>query len=238
MIMFEGYEVPPTQITVRPATSRDVADVARLHVTAINEGFLSSLGAPFLRRLYARIIESPDGFLVVATGAVESHPGSEPVVVAPEPVLGFVAGASSVRRLYRQFLWRDGAAAALAAAPSLARSLPRVLETLRYGLGREHTTSAGPDQFSNDPPEEAELLAIAVTDRSRRHGAGAALVGAFLSTAAQMGPPSARVIVDAANHGAIALYDRAGFSIAGGLEVHAGTQSVLMRVQLSQPNAS
>ena len=114
----------------------------------------------------------------------------------------------------------------------------RVLETLRYGLGREHTTSAGPDQFSNDPPEEAELLAIAVTDRSRRHGAGAALVGAFLSTAAQMGPPSARVIVDAANHGAIALYDRAGFSIAGGLEIHAGTQSVLMRVQLSQPNAS
>src|SRR5580704_16618563 len=84
--MSGGSGEPPREVVVRAATAQDSARVADLHEEEINEGFLASLGPRFLRRLYARIVESPHGFLLVAC---DPGPGS---------VIGFVAGATSVRR--------------------------------------------------------------------------------------------------------------------------------------------
>ena len=64
--MSGGDGEPPSEVVVRAATSQDAGSVADLHVRAISEGFLASLGPRFLRRLYARIAKSPHGFLLVA----------------------------------------------------------------------------------------------------------------------------------------------------------------------------
>ncbi len=214
----EGDDVPPARCNVKEATRTDVDIVAALHIAAIHEGFLATLGARFLRHLYARIVESPHGFLLVAQ--TQPDPGRGPVQVS-----GFVAGAVSVRRLYREFLLHDGLVATVTSAPQLVRSLPRVFETLRYG-SREHPGSEAA------PVPEAELLSLAVADDSRRQGAGAALVEAFLAEAARRGCTTARVVVGADNAAAIALYGRGGFEVAQTLEVHEGTPSLLMRTQL------
>jgi len=232
--MIEGCGVPHAQSTVRPATPRDITAVATLHIAAIHEGFLSTLGVRFLRRLYARILASPHGFLVVADAG---GGGDRPPIGATvsgrsdgNGVIGFIAGATSVERLYRQFLWRDGAMAMLSSAPQLARSLPEVFETLRYGTGSP--AGAGPDR-----PQlpEAELLAMAVAAASRRRGTGGALVNAFVSTAARSRAASGRVVVSATNQEAIDLYRRAGFTVDSQLELHSGTRSLLMRADLSPP---
>jgi ribosomal protein S18 acetylase RimI-like enzyme len=232
--MVEGCGVPPAQNIVRPATQGDVSEIAELHVTAINEGFLSSLGVRFLRRLYARIATSRHGFLIVAHDGDESNRqwGSED---GPPRVIGFVAGATSVRGLYREFLVKDGFQAAVSSAPQLARSLPGVFETLRYGApGR--ASERGPvreDQVPRVP--ESELLAIAVAEGGRRRGTGAALVAAFQSAAAARGSRSARVVVGADNRSAIALYEESGFRTVRHLELHAGTTSLLLGVALRPP---
>jgi ribosomal protein S18 acetylase RimI-like enzyme len=231
--MFEGCGVPQEQITLRPATTRDVADIALLHIAAINEGFLSTLGTRFLRRLYARIIESPDGFLLVAHQGTGLSPAEDRATGQFGPVVGFVAGATSVRRLYRRFLWRDGVAAAVTSAPHLVRSAPRVLETIRYGAG-DPGTALGESAAAR----ESELLAMAVAEGSRRQGAGGALVNGFMSTAKELGSTSARVVVGATNHGAIALYGGAGFVDARRLELHAGTESLLLRADLTMTRVS
>ena len=106
---------------VRPGTDGDASRVAELHVSAIGEGFLATLGPRFLRRLYSSIVRSPYGFLLVA----ENAPGASGQRTGePEQAVGFVAGSADVRRLYRRFVLRDGVVAALSSAPRLLRAAP------------------------------------------------------------------------------------------------------------------
>jgi ribosomal protein S18 acetylase RimI-like enzyme len=221
--MIEGNGVSPAQGTVRVATKDDVPAVAALHCTAIREGFLSTLGDRFLSRLYTRIVASPHGFLLVADG----RPPAQGAGLA-----GFVAGSADIGRLYREFLWRDGLSVALSSGARLMRSFPRVVETLR------HATAEVPARF--EPPlshemqrPETELLALAVDGAARRQGIGASLVQAFLAAARAEGSATARVVVAAENRSAIELYGRAGFCESNRMELHRGTESLLMRVGLS-----
>lgn len=200
---------------VRPGTAADAAGAAELHVATIADGFLPRLGTRFLTRLYTRVAGSPHAFLLVAPA---DHPEGTPLA-------GFVAGATAVGRLYREFLRRDGVRAAAAAAPAVLRHAPSVIETLRYGrqpAGRQHTPRAG----------EAELLAVGVDRSWRRKGLGSALVAAFLDRAAAAGATSARVVVGASNVNAVALYERNGFTPAGEVEVHRGQRSLVLRADL------
>jgi ribosomal protein S18 acetylase RimI-like enzyme len=215
---------PSTQGTVRLATAGDVSSVATLHAIAIDEGFLSSLAGQVLQRLYARIVASPHGFLLVADSA-ESMEGHE------SGLAGFVAGSDAIGHLYREFLLRDGLSVVRSSAPVLLRSLPRVLETLRYGT-RGEAHRGGPDPAIRPRGSETELLALAVDDAERRRGVGASLVEAFIRTSRGAGSSSARVVVGATNHRAIALYGRAGFRESTKLQLHSGADSLVMRVGL------
>ena len=121
-------------MVLRTGTEGDAAAAAALHAGQIGEGFLTILGPRFLRRLYRRVARAPGSFLLV--------------VEEEATTVGFLAGSTDVPALYRAFVWRDGAAAALACGGRLLRSWRRVMETLRHGAG-----GAG---------EGAELLAVAV----------------------------------------------------------------------------
>jgi ribosomal protein S18 acetylase RimI-like enzyme len=191
---------------IRVGTAADAAAAATLHASEISEGFLPSLGRGFLARLYRRVVRSPRSFLLVADDG--------------GTVVGFVAGTEDVKALYRSFLVHDGAVAALAAFPRLARSWRRVLETLRYPA--EATGSDGLDL----PP--AELLAIAVAPGARGRGAGRLLVDALTAEFTRRSVPSVRVVVGADNAAAIRLYERSGFASAARVEVHAGTPSLVL----------
>jgi ribosomal protein S18 acetylase RimI-like enzyme len=217
--MSGGNGEPPSEVVVRAATSQDAGSVADLHVRAITEGFLASLGPRFLRRLYARIAKSPHGFLLVAC-----DPG-------PEIVIGFVAGATSVRRLYGDFLLRDGLVAGMTSAPRLVRSIPRVVETLRYGAKDDPKQSKGMGEHVER--SETELLSLAVAATARRRGAGAQLVRSFHAAAAEAGSSTARVVVAATNETAIRVYLEAGFVEAERFELHPGTESLLLRADTS-----
>jgi ribosomal protein S18 acetylase RimI-like enzyme len=177
--------------------------VAALHASEIPHGFLVNLGPGFLRRLYARVARSGTAFLVVDEDA--------------EGVAGFVAVAERTGTLYREFLVHDGIAAGLAAAPRVLRAPRRTWETLRYG-------GSGGDDL---PP--AEILAVAVSPRRRGLGVGAALVDAATAELRRRGVPAARVVTDAGNEAALALYARCGFRPHSTAEVHAGvSQEVLV----------
>jgi ribosomal protein S18 acetylase RimI-like enzyme len=188
---------------VRAGTAADAILAARLHGSEISEGFLSSLGTPFLARLYRRIVRSPQSFLLVAT--------------ADGAPVGFIAGTEGVRELYRSFLLRDGAIATAVALPRIVRSWRRVLETLRYTSGE-----AGPELPA------AELLAVAVDPRARGKGAGRALVQAFTAELGRRGVRGARVVVGADNDAAIRLYESCGFARVASIEVHPGTPSQVL----------
>ncbi|HVA03643.1 MAG TPA: GNAT family N-acetyltransferase [Acidimicrobiales bacterium] len=194
-----------TFASVRVGGPADAGRAASLHGQLISEGFLASLGAQFLRRLYGRIARSDDSFLLVAE--------------AEGTVVGFIAGSVALGRLYRSFLLRDSVVAALSAPVGLVTALPRVFETLRHGLGHG---LGGADTHAG------ELLAVAVDPRFRGRRVGLGLVEGFLGELERRGAGAASVVVGADNASAIAMYERAGFTVARSFEMHRGTRSVVM----------
>ncbi len=188
-------------MTIRPATGGDLARVAELHATQISEGFLTSLGIPFLRRLYRRVVRSNGSFILVEQ--------------IDEQVAGFVAGVANVSALYRSFLVHDGAPAAVMAAPRLARAIPRIIETLKY------------PSATGDLPD-AEILAVAVDPEHTGHGVGTALVRAATTEFLHHNVTAAKVVTTADNASAIAMYRAAGYLKAANLEVHPGRSSEVL----------
>ncbi len=188
-------------MTVRPALVRDARRVAELHATRITTGFLTRLGPRFLQLLYRRAATSPHAFVLVAEER--------------ELVAGFVAGASHLGRFYRSFLLRDGLAAAVVTAPRLARSLGKVVETLRYPA----TTSELP---------VAEILATAVDGSFTGNGVGRGLVEAGTAEFGRRGVSAAKVVAGCDNEAAIRLYERCGFAPVARIAVHAEAPSQVL----------
>ena len=188
-------------MTARPASAADVDRVAQLHAARINEGFLTSLGVPFLHRLYRRVLRAPDAFIIVEEGEHE--------------IVGFVAGVADLGALYRRFMIRDGALGALRAAPRLVRAIPRVLETMRYPT----TTADLPD---------AEILAVAVAGDHEGRGIGRQLVDAATTSFRNRGIDTAKVVTTADNPAALAMYRACGFVSKAEVEVHAGRESEVL----------
>ena len=197
-------------IVLRTGTVDDAAVAAALHAGQISEGFLSLLGPNFLTRLYRRVARTPGSFLLVVLDGTET--------------VGFLAGSTDVSGLYRSFVLRDGVPSAFVCAVRLLRSWRRALETLRHGTGG---SAVG-----------AELLAIAVDPAGRGRGAGTLLVNGFLLEVQRRGREEAHVVVAADNETAVALYERAGFGTAEKLELHPGTESLLMRWPAPQATPS
>jgi glycosyltransferase involved in cell wall biosynthesis/ribosomal protein S18 acetylase RimI-like enzyme len=196
--------VPDSPVVVRPAGVADAAAMARLHAAGLPDAFLPTLGHRFLTRMYRALATDPQAVALVAENV--------------DGVVGFAAGVLSVGGFYKRFARRHGAAAALAAAPRLARPtvLRRLLETVRY------PAQAGDN---GGPLPDAELLSIAVAPERRAGGTGRALADGVLHGLAERGAAEIKVVVGAANNGANDFYARVGFRHAGQLFVHQGTAS-------------
>ena len=217
----ECDEVRPNgdaDVRLRLGAKPDAAAAARLHARHITEGFLSRFGPRFLTRLYRRVATSHDSFLLTAERRGLA--------------VGFLAGSTDLRALYRRFFLRDGLPAALSTARVLVTSWPRALETLRHA--RRSPGSArvpkGLDHRVDAPThgQRAELLSIAVDPASRRAGVGKLLVEGFQSEARRRGAVRAHVVVGSRNRSAVALYERAGFTAVEEFELHPGVESLVM----------
>jgi ribosomal protein S18 acetylase RimI-like enzyme len=193
----------PTIPVVHTADETEAGPAAALHAERITEGFLPTLGPAFLARLYRRIVRDPGSFIVVA--------------VDRDRVVGMCACTEDLGALYRAFVLRDGVIAGLRSAPRILRSLRRVIETVRYP-GTEDT---------HDLPA-AEVLAVAVDAARSGEGIGRLVVGAALAEFDRRGTARVKVVASGDNEAALGLYRAVGFVDAARLEVHAGTESVVL----------
>ena len=193
-----------SDLVLAPGSLHEADAAARLHVHQLRDSHLASLGEGFLRVLYRRIVRDPESTLLVARRSGD--------------VVGFIAGTTGTRRLYREFLRHDAVRAGAVAVPGLLRHPRATLETLRYRV------SAGSTVVLPD----AELLALAVHPSARRSGAGARLVTTLQEDFVERGVTTCRVTVAADNAAAIALYLRCGFVRADLIEVHPGRRSEVL----------
>lgn len=181
------------------------ADVARLHAAAITEGFLTSLGHPFLLALYDGLSRSRSAFVITAT--------------AESDLLGFICGATDTRRAYLDFaLSRGGPKAALRLLPRLVspRTVRRVAETLLY-----------PTKQTAVELPRAEILNFCVSEAHRGQGVGRRLFEALLDEFGRRDVAKIRIVTGSEQVQAQAFYDRVGATRITELEVHEGSASVV-----------
>lgn len=180
-------------------------DVARLHAACINQGFLPTLGLPFLALLYQAMEEASGSVLLV-----EEVDGR---------IVGFVSGALGMGAIYRQML-RHPIRLTTALLPSLIRPrrLLRMLEIVRYGRDTRAEHGASP---------VAELLSIAVLPDVRGRGVAERLYRALVMHFRERGIDAFKITVGDALAPAHRFYERMGACAITHVEVHQGEGSVV-----------
>lgn len=195
---------PELEVRVRSARSGDLPAIARLHRETMPGAFMSTLGERFLRRFYRALLDHRGAVLLVA----EEHGG---------PVVGFAAGAVSMREFSRYFYRRHGLAAAAAASPAVLRpgGLRALLESAHYA-----GSTNGPD---------AEYISMGVAGPWRGRGIARMLTRGVLDELSRLGAETVRLMIADDNDEAIRHYSGSGLRLrpTGRIVVHRGATSTV-----------
>jgi len=185
------------KIRVAPLTEKHAARAAQLHIEGIPTGFISSLGPRFVTELYKAIAKSRHAFGFIA----EDDSGQ---------VLGFIACADDVSKLYREAIFLRGIPLLLPLLKHLLSpsTVKHILQTLLYPKKVE-------EKF---PP--AEILSVAVDARARGRGIGGRLMEAALAEIRRRKIPSVKVLVGENLEPANAYYQKWGFKLVGRIPHH------------------
>ena len=187
----------------------DYKQVAQIHSTCIDLGFLSSLGPRFLALLYESIDADEKSILILEK--------------KQDKVIGFVAGGRSMKSIYRKMLSRLPRVFITLLPPMLnPKKLWKIIELLCFGKKRKPNSSC----------PEAELFSIAVIDSSRGNGLAQKLYYALAQRFFVEGEHAFCMIVGETLRPAHRFYKKMGAVPFAQVSVHKGQSSTLYRQDL------
>lgn len=186
------------------------AQLAEIHRTEIQGGFLSTLGPRFLQNLYREISRSQDAFLLVAR--------------RNDTVAGFICGTDNLRRVYRQYLWHRGLKDVWTVLPRLVtpKRISSAIETLMYPKGN-----------SQDELPDAELMNFCVRTTEQRNGVGKRLFFQLVREFEQRGTLEIRIVTGGTQHKAQCFYESLGARKVAETEIHRGIPSIVFTYNTS-----
>ena len=190
-----------------------IRQVASLHRTAMNRGFMSTLGLRFLELLYVAIDESQESILIVEMDG--------------DHVCGFVAGGCGVKSVYKELVSRPlWLLWALAPCVLHLSKLWRIFEILRQGKNRatDATTFCLPRH---------ELFSIAVAPQYRGKGIGETLYHKLCMHFCSRGIIAFRILVGKELKAANRFYQRMGAKAETEITLHKGSLSSIYMQYLS-----
>lgn len=178
--------------------------LAEIHQSEIEQGFLSSLGVRFLRNLYGGLAKSPGAFVFAA--------------VRDEEVMGFICGSTDTGKVYRGFLLSSGVVAAAQLVPKLLswQRVRRLLETLFYPSRNQ----------SLDLPK-SEILNFCVSRSCQRMGIGKRLFADLVAEFQRRHVKSIRIVTGESQIKAQCFYESLQATKRAEIEVHDGTKSLV-----------
>ncbi|MHC4693943.1 MAG: GNAT family N-acetyltransferase [Planctomycetota bacterium] len=184
-------------IKFEPLAHEHAREIARLHVSGISTGFISSLGIDFVTSLYEAIAQSNDSFGFVAE---ENH-----------KILGFVAFTPNLTRLYKSVILKKGLRLGFLLAGKMFsfRTIKKMFETLFY-----------PSRIKKMDLPCAELISTVVAPEGRGKGLASQLVEKGFQECQKRRIDKVNVIVGTDNEPANKLYQKCGFKLAGQINNH------------------
>ena len=190
--------------------SSDYRTVASLHCDHINQGFLATLGVPFLTLLYEAIDKDSESVLLVER--------------VDRSVVGFVTGTRGLGRIYKQLLLKP-----LRLIYSLKSCL--LSPSKMYKIIEVLLISKDSD-ISSDLPKQ-ELLSIVVNPAYQGGGHAENLFKALCFHFREEGASSFRIVVGSSLDRAHAFYTKMGSIPVKEIQVHKGADSVVYVKELS-----
>ncbi len=188
----------------------DYITVARLHCDYINQGFLASLGVPFLTLLYEAIDKDSESVLLVERMDLK--------------IVGFVSGTQGSWRIYKQLLSKP--LRLIYSLKSCLLSPPKLYKIIELLFMRRDSN------ISPNLPRQ-ELLSIVVDPAYRGRGHAANLFNAICYHFRKEGVTSFNIIVGSNLHRAHAFYTKMGSIPVKEIQVHKGACSVVYVKELS-----
>ena len=190
--------------------SSDYRTVASLHCDNINQGFLATLGVPFLTLLYEAIDKDSESVLLVER--VDSS------------IVGFVTGTRGLGRIYKQLLLKPLRLIYSLKSCILSPSkMYKILEVLLISKG---------SNISADLPKQ-ERLSIVVDPTFQGGGHAKNLFKALCSHFKAEGANSFSIVVGSNLDRAHAFYTKMGSIPVEEIQVHKGADSVVYVKKLS-----
>lgn len=184
--------------------SSDYREIASLHCNHINQGFLATLGVSFLTLLYEAIDKDSESVLLVER--------------VDTKVVGFVAGANGLIRLYKQLLLKPIRLIYSLKSCFLSPSkIYKILEIFLISIG---------SKLPADLPRQ-ELLSIVVNPNYQGQGYAENLFESLCSHFSKQGAGSFRIVVGSNLNRAHAFYTKMGSVPVKKIQAHKGTDSVV-----------
>lgn len=174
----------------------------------ISHGFLSTLGEEFLALLYNCIDEDPETVLLTE--------------VKNDRVIGFVAGARSLKKIYRRMLLKlPRLIIALAPVLFKPKKLFQILELIKHSVSRSNTTAQG------KPLPKFELLSIAVAATERRSGVAYRLYDRLKDYSTDHNIKAFKIVVGENLNSAHKFYLQMGALPVGEIFIHENEKSLI-----------
>jgi len=187
-------------------SASDYRQVALIHLSCIDQGFLSSLGLSFLTLLYECIDHDENSTLIIEK--------------KNDNVLGFVAGGKSMKTIYLQML-RQFHRLCLALFPSLINpvKLYKIIELFCFGKSKQLGTSI----------PQAELFSIAVIDAERGRGLAKKLYNSLAQKFTMQGESAFCIVVGNSLNRAHGFYTKMGAQRLDVVSIHKGQTSTIYK---------
>lgn len=186
--------------------------LARLHASNLDQGFLSTLGVPFLSELY-RAIEECSGTILIT----KSEQGK---------VVGFTAGLSAPMSVIYRHMMRRVHLWVWSLIPVLF-SLGRIKQFIEIFLYTRSESDRGGVPV-------AELLSIALVPAWRGKGIAEAMYSELVDYFRKMNIRQFKIVVGEELTPAHRFYQRMGAQAVGQVEVHGGKRSVVYVQEVKQ----
>ena len=191
-------------VKTNEVNSIDYRKVASLHCDNINQGFLATLGVPFLTLLYEAIDKDNESVLLVER--------------VDHKVVGFVTGTRGLGRIYKQLLLKPLRLIYSLKSCILSPSkMYKILEVLLISKG---------SNISANLPKQ-ELLSIVVNPAYQGGGHAENLFKALCSHFKAEGASSFSIVVGSNLDRAHAFYTKMGSIPVKEIQVHKGADSVV-----------
>ena len=183
-------------------------ECARIHINEIPGGFLPTLGARFLSKLYEVIAKSKHSFLILA----EEN----------SKVVGFIAISIHTKRFYINFFWLD--------SYKTLRYIPlskigtsifkKMIETLKYPFSQEKSQK-------NDYISDSEIFNFCVDSSLQGRGVGQLLFNNAINKLKEFKVQKIKIVTGSLQNKAQKFYLKSGARFVYKTSIHKGEESIV-----------